>query len=94
MGDVYMDGNVDVQDAYLVQVYFADSAADNDPVFYEGEELNARIIAEVADIDLDGLITINDAYLIMRYFADHAAEKDVTWEQERASRVDSYNSTT
>ena len=89
-GDVDIDGDVDIQDAYLILQYYANQAAGNTSSFSDDEEWNARIINEAADIDEDSLITINDASLTLQYYANRAAGLDTTWEQLLADRIDSY----
>jgi len=73
MGDIDNDGDIDVQDAYTVQVEFANISAGKSASFTD--EQNAA-----ADINEDGTINVRDAYYIQMYFSKTAAGLNPTWE--------------
>lgn len=73
MGDVDGDGDIDVQDAYIVQVEFTNISAGKDASFTDAQKT-------AADINEDGEITIRDAYYIQVYFAQTSADMNPTWE--------------
>lgn len=76
LGDVDSNGEVNVQDAYLTMVEYAEIAAGSDGSFTGKQNY-------VGDVDLNDTITIQDAYLIQVYYASAAAGSPVEWETLR-----------
>lgn len=73
LGDIDNDGQIGIQDAYAVQVEFANLAAGNDANFTDAQNISA-------DINSDGVLNVQDAYLIQVYFAQASAGLDPTWD--------------
>lgn len=89
-GDVDLDSDVDINEAYAILLFYANKQVNNPASFHDDAELNTCIIAQAADIDEDGMITINDAYLTLCYYAHQQVGLDITWENLLSGRVDNY----
>ncbi len=72
LGDVSMDGLVNVTDATLALTYFAQSAADMNPTFSEDASIHAQMLVQ-ADMNGDGTVNTSDASMILQQFANAAA---------------------
>ncbi len=72
LGDVNADGEVNVTDAYLALVEYANVSAGHAETFD-----TAQFTA--ADVNQDGMLTITDALYILQYYADSAAGNPKDW---------------
>lgn len=79
LGDVNLDGIVDISDATLVLSYYAQQGASLNPAFSLDPEQDA-LICKLADIDGNGIIEISDATLILTYYARFGAGLSPEWD--------------
>ncbi|MBQ8514489.1 MAG: hypothetical protein IJ496_03740 [Ruminococcus sp.] len=80
LGDVNLDGIVNITDATLVLSYYAQQGASLNPAFSLDPEQDA-LICNLADIDGDGVIEISDATLILTYYARFGAGLYPEWDE-------------
>ncbi len=78
MGDVNLDGVVDIDDARLVLSCYASQSAGMDYTFHEDSAKNIEALI-MADVDGDGSITLDDARYILIYYAQYSAGLSADW---------------
>jgi len=93
-GDTDLNGVVNIQDAYAVQVYSAKLASGNSWSFTGNSESKLEVLAYfVSDVDTESLkgqndnttgevINIQDAYNIQVFFADTSAGTNPEWDDQ------------
>lgn len=82
IGDISLDGSVQVDDAVSILTYYAQSSAGLDPYFSEDTATHTHIFA-AADINQDNQITVEDAVMVLNYYAQQSAALHPTWESIR-----------
>lgn len=81
VGDADMNGEITLNDAYLVLMYNSHRAiGDLDYVYNEDMLINIHLL-RLTDIDKDGEITLQDAYVILMYTSMEAIGMPKTWEE-------------
>ena len=79
-GDADLDGNITIDDAFLVLQYYSQHSAGNDSFrFNDNDAMEAQLL-KLLDIDNNGEIGIQDAFLVLSYYSYQSAGKNVTWE--------------
>ena len=79
-GDADLDGNITIDDAFLVLQYYSQHSAGNDSFrFNDNDAIEAQLL-KLLDIDNNGEIGIQDAFLVLSYYSYQSAGKNVTWE--------------
>ena len=79
-GDADLDGNITIDDAFLVLQYYSQHSAGNDRFrFNDNDAMEAQLL-KLLDIDNNGEIGIQDAFLVLSYYSYQSAGKNVTWE--------------
>lgn len=79
-GDADLDGNITIDDAFLVLQYYSQHSAGNDSFrFNDNDAIEAQLL-KLLDIDNNGEIGIQDAFLVLSYYSYQSAGKEVTWE--------------
>ena len=78
-GDVNLDGSIDISDASLVLMYYANTGAGIDYAFSDDAAQN-QLMTALADVDEDGVISITDATYILTYYAYIGAGIPADWE--------------
>ena len=79
-GDADLDGEITIDDAFLVLQYYSQHSAGNDSFrFNDNDAIEAQLLT-LLDIDNNGEIGINDAFLVLSYYSYRSAGKEVTWE--------------
>ena len=73
-GNVNEDYTIDISDASMVLLMYANSATGMDMSEYTEKQLSA------ADVDEDEMITISDAAYILTFYAQTAAGMNPSWE--------------
>ena len=79
-GDADLDGNITIDDAFLVLQYYSQHSAGNDSFrFNDNDAMEAQLL-KLLDIDNNGEIGIQDAFLVLSYYSYQSTGKNVTWE--------------
>lgn len=79
-GDADLDGNITIDDAFLVLQYYSQHSAGNDSFRFNDNDVMEAQLLKLLDIDNNGEIGIQDAFLVLSYYSYQSAGKNVTWE--------------